>query len=333
MSMAKIVFFEVEEWEKPIIQKAFGDDVLLVADSLTADTVMQYRDAEIISPFIYSKLTKEVLKEFPHLSYITTRSTGFDHIDLTYCKEKGIAVSNVPAYGVHTVAEHAFTLILGLSRKLVQSVERTRKGNFSIEGLEGFDLNGKTLGVIGAGKIGTTVIHIARCFGMDVFVYTRHPQVSDNHHVTFADLDTVLGKSDIVTLHLPLTLETKHFINKDTIKKFKKGAYLINTARGDLVETECLLEALESGHLAGAGLDVLEGEMDIKEERELLASKFLKTGDMKIQLLNHVLMQQENVLITPHNAFHTKEAVQEILDITIQNIHTFESGKKENSVF
>lgn len=330
--MTKIVFFEVEEWEKPVLQSALGETVELVSETLTIDTVSNFSDAEIISSFIYSKITKEVLEKLPKLRYITTRSTGFDHIDSDYCKKKGITVSNVPAYGVHTVAEHAFALMLALSKKLIPSIDRTRKGNFSIEGLEGFDLNGKTLGVIGAGKIGTTVIHIARCLGMDVLVYTRHQQVSDNHHVTFGDLDTVLGKSDIVTLHLPLTPETKHFINKETMKKMKKGAYLINTARGDLVETECLLEALESGQLAGAGLDVLEGEMDIKEERELLASEFLKTGDMKVQLLNHVLMQQENVLITPHNAFHTKEAVGEIIKVTVENIKHFEEGKPQNLV-
>lgn len=330
--MAKIYFFEVEEWEKPVIQKVFPD-AILISETLTLENVSHYVDAEIISPFIYSKLTKDVLGKLPNLTYITTRSTGFDHIDLSYCKEKEIPVSNVPAYGVHTVAEHAFALMLALSRKIVQAVERTRKGNFSIQDLEGFDLNGKTLGVIGAGKIGTTVIHIALCLGMDVLAYTRHPQPSNDPHVTYSsDLDLVLGKSDIVTLHLPLTPETKHFINSETMKKMKKGAYLINTARGDLVETQCLLEALESGQLAGAGLDVLEGEMDIKEERELLASEFLKTGDMKIELLNHILMQKENVLITPHNAFHTKEAVQEILDVTFQNIHSFKEGKPENVV-
>lgn len=331
--MEKIIFFEVEEWEKPVIEKQAGLSIAAVSQPVTEDTALHFAAAEIISPFIYSKLTPKVLEKFPHLKYITTRSTGFDHIDLEYCKKKGIVVSNVPSYGVHTVAEHAFALMLALARKLVTSIEQTRKGNFAREGLEGFDLNGKTLGVIGAGKIGTTVIHIAQCFGMDVLVYTRHPQVSENHGVKFANLDTVLGKSDIITLHLPLTSQTKHFLNKDTIAKCKKGAYLINTARGDLVETECLVEALQSGHLAGAGLDVLEGEMAIQEERELLTSVFANHTDMKVQLLNHLLMQQENVLITPHNAFHTKEAVEEILEVTFHNIREFEQGKVENSVW
>ncbi|HSD98750.1 MAG TPA: NAD(P)-dependent oxidoreductase [Patescibacteria group bacterium] len=329
----KTVFFEVEEWEKPFLKQHVGKDMVLVEDLLTPETASAHADAEIISTFITSPVDKNVLSKMPHLKYITTRSTGFDHIDLAYCKEKDIVVSNVPSYGVHTVAEHTFGLILALAKKLIPSIEQTRRGDFSLSGLEGIDLNGKTLGVIGAGKIGTMVIHLARAFGMHVLVYTRHPKPQENHNVEFlTSLESLLGRSDFVTLHLPLTPETKHFINKKNIGFFKKGAYLINTARGGLVETEALLDALAKKQLAGAGLDVLEDECDIREERELLSSEFLKSCDLKTQLMQHMLLNRDDVLVTPHKAFDTKEAIEEILETTMSNIKHFEEGKPQNMV-
>ncbi len=330
MCMGKIVFFEVEEWEETFLRKTFGDSVTLVHETLSAKNAVIYQDAEILSVFINSALSKDILKDFPHLQYISTRSTGFDHIDLAYCKEKGILVSNVPSYGVHTVAEHTFALILALTRKLIPSIERTKKGDFSLDGLEGIDLNGKTLGVIGMGKIGTTVIHIAIAFGMHVLAFSHHKQISDNPSVQLVDLDTLLMRSDIVTLHLPLTSDTKHFINIQNISKFKKGSYLINTARGGLIETEAILLGLREKILKGVGLDVLEDECDIREERELLASEFMKTCDLKTQLMQHMLLNRDDVLITPHNAFHTVEAVQEILDTTVANVQSFEKGQPQN---
>lgn len=331
--MGKIVFFEVEEWEMPFLKKHAGEDVTLVKEPLTPQNASLYKDATIISTFIYSSVTKEALTKMPNLLYITTRSTGFDHIDIQYCNAHHILVSNVPTYGVHTVAEHTFTLMLALAKKLIPSVEQTRRGNFSLENLEGIDLNGKTLGVIGAGKIGTMVIHLARSFGMHVLVYTRHPKPMENHNVEFlTSLEDVLARSDFVTLHLPLTPDTKHFINKKNIGFMKKGAYLINTARGGLIETEALLNALAEKKLAGAGLDVLEDECDIREERELLSSEFLKSCDLKTQLMQHMLLDRDDVLVTPHKAFYTKEAVQEILEITMQNVAAFQDKKPQNLV-
>lgn len=330
----KIVFFEVEEWEDQYIKDAFqGQEVELTTKTLDAQTLQTYKDAELISTFIYSRLSKEILSQLPNLKWIVTRSTGYDHIDMAYCKEKGIVVSNVPSYGVHTVAEHAFALILALTKKIIPSVERTRHGDFSLEGLQGVDLSGKTLGVIGAGKIGTTVITIATGFGMHVLAYTRHPQTSENPNVEYlTDMPTLLSRSDIVTLHLPLTSETKHVINMGNIVQFKKGSYLINTARGGLVETEAILQGLEQGILAGAGLDVLENECDIREERELLSTEFLKSCDLKTQLMEHILLDRDDVIVTPHNAFHTKEAVMDILETSIQDVKGFLSNAPVNVV-
>lgn len=328
----KTIFFEVEEWERTFLEKTYGKGAILIHEPLTKENVKDYADAEIISTFIYSTITKEVVDQLPKLKFVTTRSTGFDHIDVNYCRTKDIVVANVPSYGIHTVAEHTFMLILALAKKLIPSAERARKGNFSLEGLQGFDLNGKVLGVIGAGKIGTSVVHIAKCFGMHVLILKHHNEISDNKNIEYVDLDTLLSRSDVVTLHLPLTPTTKYFINMKNIEKFKKGALLINTARGGLIETQAILEGLEKGILSGVGLDVLEDEKEIKEERELLSSEFMQRHDLKTALMEHMLMDRDDVLITPHKAFDTREAVQEILEITAGNITAFENGKPENTL-
>lgn len=329
--MVQIVFFEVEKWESDILEKAFTDKITCTSEKLTIDNVSAYKDAEIVSPFIYSTLTAEVLAQMPKLRGIATRSTGFDHIDLSYCMQHTIQVSNVPSYGASTVAEHTFALILALSRKLVQSVDQTRDGDFSPKGLTGFSLAGKTIGVIGAGHIGKSVIHIAQAFGMHVLVFTKH-QDENLPNITYVSLDDLLASSDIITLHTPLTPETKHLINMQNIELFKKGSLLINTARGGLIETQAIVDGLERGILSGAGLDVLEEECNVREERELLTSEFLKTCDLKTQLLNHVLLSRHDVLVTPHNAFNSKEALSEILYTTIDNIHGFLSGKQLHEV-
>lgn len=330
-----IAFFETEDWERVLFTTALPDHALTFSPaSLTTRTVIQGTSPDILSTFIYSPLNADVLSRFPNLKLIATRSTGYDHIDLSYCKERGITVCNVPAYGVNTIAEHMVALMLALSRKIIPSVERTRKGDFHLEGLRGFELAGKTLGVVGLGRIGTRVAQIAKAFQMKVLVSTRHqdPAKAKALGITFVDLTTLLRSSDMVTIHVPLTSETTHLINKENVHLMKKGSYLINTARGGIVETESILWALEQGILAGAALDVLEEECALKEERELLSGEFLKTCDLKTQLLNHVLLTKENVLITPHNAFNSEEALQEIIQTTIKNIVAYTKGKPENVV-
>lgn len=332
--MSAIVFYEIEDWETDYIKKSFPNDSLsFTVKKVQEEENTDYFNAEMISTFIYSELTRDMLSKFPNLKLITTRSTGFDHIDLDYCKEKNIAVVNVPTYGAHTVAEHTFALILAISRKLIPTLERSRRGNFSLEGLTGFDLAGKTLGVVGTGKIGGKVIKLAQSFEMNVLVLTRHPEeIAEMENVKAAPLEEILANSDIVTLHLPHTQETHHIINRDTIKLFKKGSILINTARGPLVETQAVLDGLETGILSAAGLDVLEEECTLKEERELLTDEFLKQCDIKTQLLNHVLLDRDEVLFTSHNAFNSKESVHQILDVTLENIKAFEKGNVQNSV-
>ena len=333
--MAKIVFFEVEEWEEEYIKSSLSQyEIILEQVKLTKENASNFSDANIISTFIYSALNSEVLKSFPNLKFIATRSTGFDHIDIDYCKQKGIIVSNIPTYGSHTVAEHTFALILAISRKIIPSVEQAKKGNFSSANLEGFDLFGKTLGVLGMGNIGKNVAEIALSFGMKVLAFSRsQDQELIAKGIKYVTFDELLAQSDIVTLHLPHTKETEHIINLQNIGKFKKGAILINTARGALIETQAILEGLEKKILFAAGLDVLEEEAELREEKEFLSSEYLKTVDLKTQLINHVLLTRDDVVITPHNAFNSKEAVEEILETTVFNIKNFLAGSPQNLVF
>ncbi len=315
-----IIFFEIEDWEEKFFKKNLAEHQLtFYKDKLSLSNYQLAEPAAIISVFINSKIDAELLQRLPKLKAITTRSTGTDHIDQQICKERQIPVLSIPTYGVNTVAEHAFALILAVSRKLIKAANQTREANFSNNNLRGFDLYGKTLGIIGYGNIGKRVSEIGRAFGMKVIVHTRSVD-ANNNLVEYVDLSTLLQKSDVITLHTPLTPETKHIINGTNIKLVKKGAILINTARGPLISTEALVQALQSGLLGGAGLDVLEEEQSIKEEREILSSKHFELSSAKTLLLDHVLMDIPNVIITPHNAFNSVEALNEINQKTVENI-------------
>lgn len=332
--MEKIVFCELEKWEEEYVNNSLSPhSIICTNEKISETTAVKFADVTILSSFIYSTLSAEVLSRLPKLKFIATRSMGFDHIDTSYCNQKNITVANVPTYGAHTVAEHAFALILTVSRKIIPSVERARKGDFSSVGLTGFDLYGKTLGVVGTGHIGKSVISIAQGFEMKVLAFNKTPDPNlVLKGVSFVSLEELLAASDIVTLHLPLTKETEHIINLQNINKFKKGAVLINTARGALVETKAILQGLEQGILSGAGLDVLEEENALKEEREYLSSEHIQKGDIQTELLDHILLTRDDVIITPHNAFNSKEALVQILDTTILNIKAFLMGKPENLV-
>ena len=332
--MPRIAFFEIKGWEKKLLRKRLKNMSLdFFKEPLSLENAGKVKGYEAISVFIYSKINKEVIFKLPELKLIATRSTGFDHIDLRECKKKGIAVSNVPFYGENTVAEHTFALILSLSRNVHKSYLRALRGDFSIEGLKGFDLEGKTLGVVGAGHIGLHVIRIAKGFGMDVVVFDTHQdkflaEVMGFEYVTFGEL---LKNSDIITLHVPHNKFTHHLINKENIKLIKKGAVLINTSRGEVVDPEALIEALNKKILQGAGLDVLEGEELIKEEKQLLYDK-KKLESLANLVRGHILLSRDNVVFTPHIGFYSQEALERILETTADNILGFMSGNPHNVV-
>lgn len=330
-----IVLFEVEDWVRDYIASRGIDslNIKLVRGVLDFESAAEAADAEIVSVFIYSIVDRAVLDRLPNLRMISTRSTGYEHIDIEACTERGITVSNVPRYGENTVAEHAFCLILALSRKLKTAVSRTNQLDFSVEGLRGFDLKDKTLGVIGAGAIGLHTIRMGKGFGMRVLAYDAFPQtiLAEVLSFEYVPLDRLLAESDVISLHVPLLPSTYHLINKDSIQLIKPGAILINTARGGVVDTEALVKALDDGILAGAGLDVLEGEESIKEEAQLL-SESLPVEKLRAIVRSYALLHRDNVIITPHVAFYSAEAEHRIIDTTIDNIESFLRGEPINVV-
>jgi D-lactate dehydrogenase len=329
----KTIFFEIQDWEKEILMKTFPD-ATYTNDALTEENASQYADAEIVSTFIFTKGTKELLEKLPSLKLITTRSTGFDHIDTDYCKERGIIACNVPEYGSRTVAEYTFGLMLMITRKLYPSVLQSKECIFDTSVLEGVDLFGKTLGIIGLGRIGHEVLKIAKGFNMRLVVHTEYRHLVDEKEWGFeyAELDDLLAQSDVITLHLPLLPSTHHVLNKENILKIKKGAYLVNTARGGLIETEAILLALEKDILAGVALDVLEEEKAIIDESEYINNPQQREVDFKTLCIDHVLMHHPKVLVTPHNAFNSHEALVRILESTAENIKSFTESKPVHTV-
>lgn len=328
----RIAFFEVQDWERPFLEGYFaGNEVRLFSERLSEENGGSVSDFEVISVFIYSQVNSAVLGKLSKVRLIATRSTGFDHIDLAACRQMGILVCNVPLYGEETVAEHTFALILSLSRNIHDSYERTRQGDFTCSGVQGFDLNGKVLGVLGTGRIGSKVIQIAKGFRMQVLAYDRFPNanLADALGFKYVDWQELLENSDIVTLHLPYNNQTHHFLNKDTISRMKQGAVIINTARGGLIDTQALAEALLQGHLRGAGLDVLEEEALVREEAQLLLDN-MPREQLATMLRTHILLQLKNVIITPHCAFNSKESLERLANVTIENIEAFAKGKPQN---
>lgn len=332
----KTVIFETENWERGAFDRLADDfELVFVEEPLDDESVRDFADAEVISTFIYSRLGRQVLSRMPQLRMIATRSTGYDHIDQGYCREQGIVVSNVPSYGEHTVAEHVFALLLTISHRTCEAMDRTRKGDFSLAGLRGFDLQGKTMGVLGTGAIGRHVVRIARGFDMQVLAYDVQPdhELADQMGFEYGSLDEVLEQSDVISLHVPANERTQGMISYRQFAAMKDGVVLINTARGNVVDVRALIQALSSGKVAAAGLDVLPEEPTIREEAELLHSLFHDESSWGTLLADHLLLRLRNVYITPHSAFNTREAVQRILDVTVENILAFRDSRPLHQVF
>jgi D-lactate dehydrogenase len=334
-----ISIVDIEDaWEAEYLKGSLKHPAEIKSFNETADLVLdKIKDTVILSTFINSRIDKRVIDSLPELKLITTRSTGFDHIDVEYVRFKGIAVSNVPTYGENTVAEHTFALILSLARNLKKAHSKVSEGDFSIKDLIGFDLKGKTIGVVGTGHIGLRVIKMAGGFGMKILAFDpmQNQFLSEVLAFKYVDMGTLLSQSDIITLHAPYNKKTHHLINKDNVELIKKGAILINTARGGLVDTVALTLALDKKILSGAGLDVLEGEDVILEEKQLLMRRkkeLYNPEKLQLMLRNGFLLQRENVVFTPHIGFYSKEALQRILDTTIHNIVSFMDGAAVNIV-
>jgi len=299
----RIAFFELEGWEEKRIRDEFHDhEVVLTSARMTVDALPGERSAEVVSVFVDSRVTAEVIAAFPNMKFIVTRSTGYDHVDVVACRARGVGVGYVPGYGDNTVAEYAFGLLLMLTRKLYPAIDRVKEqASFSRDGLRGVDLKGKMLGVIGTGRIGKEAIRIGQGFGMQVVAYDSFPnrEYAAANRFTYLTLDELLAASDIITVHCPLTSQTRHLLNRENLLRVKRGAYLVNTARGPIVETAGIVAALE---------------------------------ELEAMLATHALIAQPNVLVTPHNAFNSQEAFGRILTTTTQTIHGFLDGKPINLV-
>ncbi|OIO31251.1 hypothetical protein AUJ77_00370 [Candidatus Nomurabacteria bacterium CG1_02_43_90] len=332
----KIAYFYNEDWEIDYVKERLPEQEILFLKGSTTDHP-EVRDPEvgILSVFVNSPVGKDELDRFPNLKHIATRSTGFDHIDCDEAKARGISISYVPAYGENTVAEFAMALLLTVSRRMYECIKKVQdEGLFSQEGLRGFDLKGKTMGILGIGRIGVHMIRMAKGFDMKVVAFDLYPKQSMAQELGFSyvTLDELLAQSDVMSLHLPYMKETHHIINKESIRKMKKGSVLINTARGGLVETEALAEGLREGILLGVGLDVLEEEAFVEDEARLLFEAHPKEEDLKTILANHYLIAHPRAVIAPHNAFNTDEAIRRILDTVTQNMKAYMQNQSINLI-
>jgi len=335
--MTKLVFFGLDEHEQDVIGRGFagpsGYDLALHAEPLTIENVSVARDADGIGVFVMSRVTREVIDRLPNLKVIAAMSTGFDHIDSVACREKNIAVCNVPRYGDTTVAEFAFGLILALARKFRPTFERTDRGDFSRVGLQGMDLAGKTLGLIGTGRIGSHLARIAHAAEMEVIAYDLkpNPALTEDYGVRYMDLDELLRQADIISLHVPYTKATHHLIDAERLRLVKSTALLVNTSRGGVVDTGAVADALREGRLGGVALDTFEGE-EVWIEEEFAGAEEASADELRDALASFGLLHSDKAILTPHNAFNTRGAVDRILDASIENIRAFFAGNPQNVV-
>lgn len=316
----KISFYSTHKFEKEVFQKAAGERHQLkwIEAPLNEETAILSRGSDAICIFVNDDASEKVLNKLEGIKFILLRSAGFNHVDLKRAGELGILVANVPEYSPFAVAEHAVALMMALNRKLIRANNRVREGNFSLDGLIGFDMHGKTAGIIGFGKIGQAVADIMKGFGCRVLIADPFATASDKFE--FTDLDSLCREADIITLHAPLNEKTRYMIDKKRIEQMKKGVMLINTSRGALVNTKDVIEGLKKGKIGYLGLDVYEEEKNLFFEDH--------SGEILQDDVITRLMTFPNVLITSHQAFLTETALGNIADTTIGNADDFEKGIK-----
>lgn len=314
--MVKIAFFDTHSYDKDSFGKYISENISITffEIKLSEKTVDLCKGYDVVCVFVNDEVNKEVINKLYEygIKLIALRCAGYNNVDLTSCFGK-IHVVHVPAYSPNAVAEHAMALLLTSIRRIHKAYNRTRDYNFSLEGLTGFNLNGKTVGVVGTGRIGRIFIDICKGFGMNVLAYDKFPNPAFG--LNYVSIETIFKESDIISLHCPLTEETKHLINKDSIKLMKKGVVIINTSRGALVDAEALLEGIKERKIGAACLDVYEEESDVFFSDK---SGHILNDDVLARLIS-----MPNVIVTSHQAFLTSEALDSIAKITIENINSF----------
>lgn len=323
----RVAFYDSKDYMRTAFEAVnakYGFEIVWIEEKLSEQTLAFSAGCAVVCCFVNDIVSDKVIEHLAEtgVGLIAMRCAGYDNVDLKTATRLGVGVTRVPAYSPYAVAEHAASLMLSLNRKLHIAYSRTREHNFSLNGLVGFDMHGKTVGVLGTGKIGKCLVYILRGFGCNVLCYDvrEDPELTAMQGVKYVTKDELLAQSDIVSLHAPLLPSTKHTINKESLSKMKKTAILVNTSRGGLVDSEALLEAILNNQIAGAGLDVYEGEkayfFENKSDRNMADSTLSR------------LLACHNVLITSHQAFLTEEALANIADSTLGSIKAFKDGKR-----
>lgn len=334
----KIVYFDVETYEEEFLTNNNENrfTYYLVPNPLNELTPVdeKYIDADVISVFTTSRVTREVLQQFKNLKLIALRSVGFNHIDLEYCRENNITVETSPNYGNITVAEFALALMLDVCRKVTVSYFEYKNARVCPKTLIGTELCGKTVGIIGLGAIGSAFAKICHGLNMNIlgFDIFEKEEMKQMYGVSYTDFDTLLRESDFISIHAPLTEKNYHMFDSESFAKMKHSAIIINTGRGEIIDTQALYNALVSKQIAGAGLDVLENEEMISDIDYMTGINRVDKLTLQQTIINTRLFQLDNVIITPHTAYNTKEAIQRILSTTMDNISKFSQGIIQNNV-
>jgi D-lactate dehydrogenase len=308
--MSSIVFLDVDTEDRALVSERFPQAVIAQTPRNDAELITACKDASIVSCFITSVFSASVIKRLPSLKLLCTRSVGYDHIDTAACRENGITVCNVPDYGSHVIAEHVFALLLSTLRHIHEGERRVESGVFDYHGLRGMALRGKTIGIVGTGKIGRRVAEIAHGFGMILLAsdQCRTLEIMERLGVRYVPLGELLSCSDIITLHVPGTAGTRHLIDSRAFSLMKNGVIIVNTARGTLIDSSALLHALKTGKVAHALLDVLEHEGNFQQNRELI--------------------EHPNVVATPHVAFYADDAMRNMYQDSFLSIAEWMNGKE-----
>lgn len=322
--MPSVAFYDTKPYDREPMTAVAGDVAFLFHEfRLTAETAGTAGGTSAVCAFVNDRLDRACLEQLAAsgVRHVALRCAGFNNVDLGAAGELGLVVTRVPAYSPHAVAEHTVALVLTLNRRIHRAFARVREQNFSLAGLVGFDLHGKTCGIVGTGRIGRVAAEIFRGFGMRVVAYDPFPMTdwAATRDIEYLPLESVLAASDILSLHTPLTPETHHLINAETLRLCKPGAMLVNTSRGKLIDTTAVIDALKAGRLGGLAIDVYEEEEGIFFED--LSDQVLQDDELSR------LLVFPNVLITAHQAFLTREALAEIARVTVTNIERVARGE------
>jgi D-lactate dehydrogenase len=326
----RVAVFSTKPYDRKFLEQAneaYGHELTFFEPRLTRETAPLTENFDAVCPFVNDQLDAQTIEAIHEngVRLIALRCAGFNNVDLPTTKRLGLTVVRVPAYSPHAVADHTVGLMLSLNRRIHHAFNRVREGNFALDGLLGFDMIGRTVGVVGTGKIGEAVARILVGFGCRLLAYDPYTnQNCVDMGVEYADLERLYRDSDILTLHMPLSPQTHHLINAETINKMKRGMMLINTSRGGLLDTPAVIEGLKSGRIGYLGLDVYEEEADLFFEN--LSGKVIR-DDIFARLLTF-----PNVLITGHQAFFTRDALAQIADTTLSSVTAFERGEEVPAV-